>query len=253
MTYTLIGTTPISTAVGAVTTTTGLTGASFASTATSFHGRLDAEWGDGPLHDGAVGGATVASTVPPRVHKHEALDRRHRRRLRCRHRRLPRHKARHHARRRLRCCLPACCRRREWHTRAVHRHGATSHAEYRARDSLGGSHVEPPNSHPGRPRGWGPPHRSTGTRFRDHPHRGVVPLRLEKRYKLAPPGATRDQLATRHGVGGVGVGGVCNRRRPARRDARLLILKAGCEPTSLGHSVGRARPFMDVAACSAAT
>ena len=62
MTYTLIGTTPISTAVGAVTTTTGLTGASFASTATSFHGRLDAEWGDGPLHDGAVGGATVART-----------------------------------------------------------------------------------------------------------------------------------------------------------------------------------------------
>ena len=86
MTYTLIGTTPISTAVGAVTTTTGLTGASFAWTATSFHGWLDAEWGDGPLHDGAVGGATVASTVPPRVHKHEALDRRHRRRLRCRHR-----------------------------------------------------------------------------------------------------------------------------------------------------------------------
>ena len=36
-------------------------------------------------------------------------------------------------------------------------------------------------------------------------------------------------------------------------DARLLILRAGCEPTSLGHSVGRARPFMDVAACSAAT
>ena len=29
---------------------------------------------------------------------------------------------------------------------------------------------------------------------------------------------------------------------------RLLILKAGCEPTPLGYSVGRPRPFMDDAA-----
>ena len=47
-------------------------------------------------------------------------------------------------------------------------------------------------------------------------------------------------------VWGWGVPGPPPRR--AEEDARLLILTAGCEPTSLGYSVGRARPFMDVAA-----
>jgi hypothetical protein len=45
----------------------------------------------------------------------------------------------------------------------------------------------------------------------------------------------------------------CARRRAARRKMRSPLLRAGREPTSLGHSVGRARPFMDVAACSGAT
>ena len=56
-------------------------------------------------------------------------------------------------------------------------------------------------------------------------------------------------FATGRGVAEVGVGGVP--RPPPRRaeeDAHLLILKAGCEPTSRALSVGRARPFVDVAA-----
>ena len=132
-------------------------------------------WGDGPLHDGAAGAATVASTVPPRVHKHEALDVgivavsgvvtgvlraiKHvitpgadTMRLRL----LSSSRVAHPRRPSPRCYFPCRIPRSR---------------------SLGGSHVEPPNSHPGRPRMG--PHRSTGTRFRDHPHRGVIPLRLE--------------------------------------------------------------------------
>ena len=72
--------------------------------------------------------------------------------------------------------------------------------------------------------------------------RGVVPVVAARRKRgpegRGPLGVSIDDVDLRDAVVG----------SDSLTSGCLLILRAGCEPTSLGHSVGRARPFMDVAA-----